>query len=93
MGPPFTIAKLVNIPPITMFHDAQITIEFMGVLNHNITRGAHIVIIYTLYTIVNQVVSQLGRWTIPSGYSTYGSHGPFSSFYDDVPINSTLIFQ
>ena len=47
-GPPFTIAKLVNIPPITMFHDAQITIEFMGVINHNITRGAHIVIIYII---------------------------------------------
>ena len=40
VGPPFTIAKLVNITPITMVYYTQLTIEFMGLINQLISRGA-----------------------------------------------------
>jgi len=37
VGPPFTIAKLVNITPITMVYDAQITIV-IGVISQFISK-------------------------------------------------------
>ena len=42
VGPPFTIAKLVNITPITMVYDTQMTIV-IGVISQFIFDGAYIV--------------------------------------------------
>jgi hypothetical protein len=43
VGPPFSIAKLVNITPITMVYDTQITIVNGIYKPTNITGGPHIV--------------------------------------------------
>ena len=44
LGPPFTIAKLVHITPISLWFMVPITIVFMGFINHrSITGGPHIV--------------------------------------------------
>ena len=43
VGPPFTIAKLVQITPTTIWFMIAITIVFMGFINKLTTGGPHIV--------------------------------------------------
>ena len=42
VGPPFTIAKLVHITPMSLWFKVPITIVFMGFINHLITGGPHL---------------------------------------------------
>ena len=80
VGPPFTIAKLVQITPMSLWFMIPITTVFMGFINQLTSLGGPTLYIYTHIHVLNYIYISVYLIYIYNWYKLYGFSPGFPSF-------------